>query len=77
MANPMFRYDEAMTDLIVAACRKRLSIDPVALDFGGLIESLDEESCLAEVHVASSQGEPDSQERLENTSSIFDSVELF
>jgi glutamate/tyrosine decarboxylase-like PLP-dependent enzyme len=43
MANPMFRYDEAMTDLIVAACRKRLSVDPVALDFGGLVASLDEE----------------------------------
>ena len=43
MANPMFRYDEAMTDLIVAACRERLSLDPVALDFGGLVESLDQE----------------------------------
>jgi glutamate/tyrosine decarboxylase-like PLP-dependent enzyme len=43
MANPMFRYDEAMTDLIVAACRERLSMDPVALDFGGLVESLDQE----------------------------------
>jgi glutamate/tyrosine decarboxylase-like PLP-dependent enzyme len=43
MANPMFHYDEAMTDLIVAACRERLSLDPVALDFGGLVESLDQE----------------------------------
>jgi glutamate/tyrosine decarboxylase-like PLP-dependent enzyme len=43
MANAMFRYDEAMTDLIVAACRERLSLDPVALDFGGLVESLDQE----------------------------------
>ncbi len=43
MANAMFRYDGAMTDLIVAACRERLSLDPVALDFGGLVESLDQE----------------------------------
>jgi aromatic-L-amino-acid decarboxylase len=43
MANPMFHYDEAMTDLVVAACRERLSLDPVALDFGGLVESLDAE----------------------------------
>ncbi|HSZ36919.1 MAG TPA: pyridoxal-dependent decarboxylase [Acidimicrobiales bacterium] len=43
MRNPMFHYDEAMTDLVVAACRERLSLDPVALDFGGLVESLDEE----------------------------------
>ena len=40
---PMFHYDEAMTDLILAACRERLSMDPVALDFGGLVESLDAE----------------------------------
>jgi aromatic-L-amino-acid/L-tryptophan decarboxylase len=43
MTNSMFRYDEAMTDLIVAACRERLSMDPVALDFGGLVPSLDAE----------------------------------
>ena len=43
MANPMFHYDEGMTDLVVAACRERLSLDPVALDFGGLVESLDAE----------------------------------
>jgi aromatic-L-amino-acid/L-tryptophan decarboxylase len=43
MASAMFHYDEAMTDLIVAACRERLSMDPVALDFGGLVESLDAE----------------------------------
>src|SRR5580698_6796575 len=43
MANPMFRYDEEMTDLVLAACRERLSMDPVALDFGGLVESLDAE----------------------------------
>ncbi|HEY1650533.1 MAG TPA: pyridoxal-dependent decarboxylase [Acidimicrobiales bacterium] len=41
MPNPMFRYDGAMTDLIVAACRERLSMEPVSLDFGGLVESLD------------------------------------
>ena len=41
MASAMFHYDEAMTDLILAACRERLSMDPVALDFGGLVESLD------------------------------------
>ncbi len=43
MASAMFDYDEAMTDLIVAACRERLSWDPVTLDFGGLVESLDAE----------------------------------
>jgi aromatic-L-amino-acid decarboxylase len=43
MAKEMFRYDEAMTDLILAACRERLSMDPVALDFGGLVASLGEE----------------------------------
>lgn len=42
MGNPMFSYDEAMTDLIVTACRERLSLDPVSLDFGGLVESLDQ-----------------------------------
>jgi glutamate/tyrosine decarboxylase-like PLP-dependent enzyme len=39
----MFSYDEGMTDLIVAACRERLALDPVPLDFGGLIEALDAE----------------------------------
>ena len=43
MASAMFHYDEAMTDLILSACRERLSMDPVALDFGGLVESLDAE----------------------------------
>ncbi len=43
MASAMFHYDDAMTDLIVEACRERLSLDPVALDFGGLVESLDAE----------------------------------
>ncbi|HEY1830706.1 MAG TPA: pyridoxal-dependent decarboxylase [Acidimicrobiales bacterium] len=41
MAGDMFAYDEAMTELIMAACRDRLSWRPVPLDFGGLIESLD------------------------------------
>jgi glutamate/tyrosine decarboxylase-like PLP-dependent enzyme len=36
----MFRYDEAMTDLVLAACRRRLSLDSVPLDYGGLVESL-------------------------------------
>jgi aromatic-L-amino-acid/L-tryptophan decarboxylase len=40
MASAMFHYDEAMTDLVIAACRDRLSMDPVSLDFGGLVESL-------------------------------------
>ena len=43
MTSAMFHYDEAMTDLVLAACRERLSMDPVALDFGGLVESLDAE----------------------------------
>jgi aromatic-L-amino-acid decarboxylase len=41
MPGRMFEYDEAMTDLIVAACRERLALDPVPLDFGGLVESLE------------------------------------
>jgi glutamate/tyrosine decarboxylase-like PLP-dependent enzyme len=36
----MFRYDEAMTELLLAACRERLSLEPVPLDYGGLAESL-------------------------------------
>ena len=36
----MFKYDEAMTDLVVAYCRERLALDPVALDFGGQAEAL-------------------------------------
>jgi glutamate/tyrosine decarboxylase-like PLP-dependent enzyme len=43
MPNSMFRYDEGMTDLILEACRDRLSLDPVPLDYGGLVESLDAE----------------------------------
>ena len=42
MPKDMFTYDEAMTDLVVARCRERLAMDPVSLDFGGLVESLDE-----------------------------------
>jgi len=41
MSRDMFIYDEAMTDLVLAHCRERLSLNPVPLDFGGLIESLD------------------------------------
>jgi aromatic-L-amino-acid/L-tryptophan decarboxylase len=39
----MFDYDESMTDLVVDYCRERLSMDPVALDFGGLVEALSSE----------------------------------
>jgi aromatic-L-amino-acid/L-tryptophan decarboxylase len=39
-ASGMFEYDAAMTDLVVAACRERLALDPVSLDFGGLAEAL-------------------------------------
>jgi glutamate/tyrosine decarboxylase-like PLP-dependent enzyme len=40
MPGRMFEYDEAMTDLVVAYCRERLSLDPVPLDFGGRGEGL-------------------------------------
>ena len=43
MTSAMFHYDDAMAELIFAACRERLSMDPVALDFGGLVSSLDAE----------------------------------
>ncbi len=43
MSSAMFHYDESMADLIFAACRERLSMDPVALDFGGMVSSLDAE----------------------------------
>ena len=43
MGNDMFHYDAAMTDLIIDACRERLSMDPVSLDFGGLASSLETE----------------------------------
>jgi len=35
MPNPMFVYDEKMTELIFDYCRKRLSLEPVPLDYGG------------------------------------------
>jgi aromatic-L-amino-acid/L-tryptophan decarboxylase len=41
MSKDMFIYDEAMTDLVLTHCRDRLSLNPVPLDFGGLMESLD------------------------------------
>jgi glutamate/tyrosine decarboxylase-like PLP-dependent enzyme len=41
MRNPMFVYDEKLTELIVDYCRKRLALDPVPLDFGGAEELLD------------------------------------
>jgi len=31
----MFQYDVAMTELVIDFCRRRLSLDPVPLDFGG------------------------------------------
>ncbi len=42
MADPMFTFDEAMTDLVFDYCRWRLALDPVPLDFGGILESFDE-----------------------------------
>jgi aromatic-L-amino-acid/L-tryptophan decarboxylase len=36
----MFKYDDAMTDLVVEYCRERLADDPVALDFGGQAQAL-------------------------------------
>jgi glutamate/tyrosine decarboxylase-like PLP-dependent enzyme len=41
MTEPMFSYDEAMTNLVLEYCRERLSLDPVPLDFGGLVQGLD------------------------------------
>jgi aromatic-L-amino-acid/L-tryptophan decarboxylase len=43
MNRGMFKFDAAMTELVMAACRERLSMDPVSLDFGGLVETLDAE----------------------------------
>ena len=40
MRGSMFRPDEAITDLVLAACRERLSIDPLPLDNGGLVDSV-------------------------------------
>jgi len=39
---PMFTYDPAMTDMIFEYCRERLAMDPVALDFGGVVPDLEE-----------------------------------
>ena len=38
MRNPMFVYDEQLTDLIFDYCRWRLSLDPVPLDYGGALD---------------------------------------
>ena len=38
MRNPMFVYDEKLTDLIFDYCRWRLSLDPVPLDYGGAVD---------------------------------------
>ncbi len=38
MRNPMFVYDEKLTDLIFDYCRWRLALDPVPLDFGGAVD---------------------------------------
>jgi glutamate/tyrosine decarboxylase-like PLP-dependent enzyme len=38
MRNPMFVYDEKLTDLIFDYCRWRLSLDPVPLDYGGALD---------------------------------------
>lgn len=35
MGNAMFRHDAEMTNLVLEFCRRRLSLDPVPLDFGG------------------------------------------
>jgi aromatic-L-amino-acid decarboxylase len=35
MGSAMFQYDEEMADLVFEYCRRRLSVDPVPLDFGG------------------------------------------
>src|SRR5271166_4866660 len=36
MASPMFQHDAEMTELVLDFCRRRLSLDPVPLDFGGV-----------------------------------------
>ncbi|HXQ61069.1 MAG TPA: aminotransferase class I/II-fold pyridoxal phosphate-dependent enzyme [Acidimicrobiales bacterium] len=41
MDNEMFKYDERMGELIFDYCRKRLSFDPVTLDFSGEKGALD------------------------------------
>ena len=37
MSGSMFAYDDDMTELVLDFCRRRLSIDPVPLDFGGTL----------------------------------------
>ncbi len=41
MRNPMFVHDEALTDLVLDYCRRRLALDPVPLDWGGTHGSLE------------------------------------
>lgn len=36
MNHPMFTYDARMTELVLDFCRRRLALDPVPLDYGGL-----------------------------------------
>jgi aromatic-L-amino-acid/L-tryptophan decarboxylase len=36
MGSPMFRHDVELTELVLDFCRRRLSEDPVPLDFGGI-----------------------------------------
>jgi len=43
MPNPMFELDPHMVELVFAYCRRRLSLDPVPLDFGGTDRALDPE----------------------------------
>ncbi|MGA2835759.1 MAG: pyridoxal-dependent decarboxylase [Acidimicrobiales bacterium] len=38
MRNPMFVYDEKLTDLVFDYCRWRLALDPVPLDYGGAVD---------------------------------------
>lgn len=40
MRNPMFVYDDHLTDLVFEYCRHRLELDPVPLDYGGTRTSL-------------------------------------
>ena len=42
MKNPMFVYDEATTELVLAYCRERLALDPVPLDYGGFATDFSE-----------------------------------
>ena len=37
MGSPMFQHDAEMTELVIDFCRTRLSLDPVPLDFGGVV----------------------------------------